>query len=101
MFELLTQPSGIVLEIAIVRAKVLMMQDNNDTDWEISENESEDLGESTLSSDIEEHDLDNQQEVLHLDQARREKIIRTTRVLLPKKRSCADTVIAGPSLPNL
>jgi hypothetical protein len=101
MFELPTQPSSIVLEIANVRAIILMKQDDDDTDREISENECEDLGESTLSSDIEEDDLDNQQEVLHLDQARRDKTIRTTRVPPPKKRSRADTVIARTSLPNL
>jgi len=101
MFELPTQPSSIVLEIANFRAIILMTQDDNDTDREISENESEDLGQSTLSSDIEEDDLDNQQEVVHLDQARRDKTIRTTRVPPPKKRSRADTVIARTSLPNL
>jgi len=101
MFELPTQPSSIVLEIANVRAIILMKQDDNDTDREISENESEDLGESTLSSDIEEDDLDNQQEVLNQDQARRDKTIRTTRAPPPKKRSRADTVIAHTSLPNL
>jgi hypothetical protein len=53
-----------------------MKQDDDDTDREeISDDESEVLGESTLSSDIEEDHLDNQQEVLHLDQARRDKII--------------------------
>jgi hypothetical protein len=78
-----------------------MKQDDNNTDPEISENESEDLGESTWSSDIEKDNLDNQQEVPHLDQARCEKTIRTTWVPLPKKRSRADTVIAHTSLPNL
>jgi len=78
-----------------------MKQDDDDSDWELSKDKSEDPGESTLSSDIEEDDLDNQQEVLPLDQARRDKSIRTTRVPLPKKRSRADTVIARTSLPNL
>ena len=50
---------------------------------------------------MEEDDLDNQPENLHLDQARRDKTIRTTRVPLPKTRSRADTVIARTSLPNL
>jgi len=101
MFELPAKPSSIVLEIANVRAIILMQQDDNNTDREISENESEDLRESTLSSDIEEDDLDNQQEVLHLNQARRDWTIRTTRVPLPEKRSHADTVIVRTSLPNL
>ena len=79
----------------------MMKQDDDDIDREISNDESEDLGESTLSSDIEEDDLDIRQEVLHLDQARRDKTIRTTRVPPPKKRSRADTVIARAPLPNL
>jgi hypothetical protein len=101
MFEHPTQPSSIVLEIANIRAIILMKQDDDDVDREISNDESEDLGESTLSSDIEEDDLDIRQEVLHLDQARRDKTIRTTRVPPPKKRSRADTVIARAPLPNL
>jgi hypothetical protein len=56
MFELPTQPSSIVLEIASVRATILTKQDDNHTDCEISENESEDREESTLSSDIEDDD---------------------------------------------
>jgi len=101
MFELLTQPLSVVLEIANVRGIILMTQDDNDTDREISEKECEDLGESTLSSDINEDDLDSQQEVLHLDQARRDKTIRTTVISPPKERSRADTVIARTSLPYL
>jgi len=101
MFEHPTQPSSILLEIANVRVNILLKQDDNNTDREISENKIEDLGESTLSSDIKEDNLDNQQEVLHQDQARRDKTIRTTRVPPPKNRSCADTVIARTSLPNL
>jgi len=49
MFEL--QPLCIVLEIANVRAIIHMKQDDDDTDREeISNDESEVLGESTLSS---------------------------------------------------
>jgi len=78
------------------------MQDDDDTDREeISDDDSEDAGESTLSSDIEEDNFDNQQEVLHLDQARRDELIRTTRVPLPKKQNHANTVFARTSLPNL
>jgi len=101
MFELPTQPSSIVLEIANVHAIVLMKQFAYDTDREISENKSENPGESTLSSDIEEDDLDNQPEFQQLDQERCDKTIQTTRIPLPKKRSRADTVIARTSLPNL
>ena len=42
-----------------------MKQDDDDTNQEITNNESEDIGESTLSSDIAEDNLDNRQEVLH------------------------------------
>jgi len=102
MFEVPTQPSSIVLEIANVRAIIVRMkQDDDDSDQELSADESENPGESTLSSDIKEDNLDNQQKVLHPDQARRDMSIRTTRVPLPKKQSRADTVIARTSLPYL
>jgi len=78
MFELPTQLLSIVLEIANVRAIIQMNQDDEDTDREISKDESEDAGESTLSSNIEEDDLDIWQEVRHLDHARRDKTIRPT-----------------------
>jgi len=100
MFEHPTPPSSIVFEIANMRAIILMKQDNDDIDWEISNEKSDDPGESTLSSVIKEDDLDIWQEVLHLDQARRDKTIQTTRDLLPKKWSCGDTVIACAPLPN-
>jgi len=76
------------------------MNQDDETDQEIGEDDSDDTGESTLSSDIEEDDLDHQPEVLHLGQARQDKSLRTTRVPLPKKQSHADTVIARPPLPN-
>jgi len=78
-----------------------MKHDDDDFNRGISEDEREDPGESTLSSDIEEDDLDNQQEVLHLDQACCDKPIRTTWVPLPKKRSHTDIVIAHTTLRNL
>jgi hypothetical protein len=101
MFKLPTQPSSIGLEIANFRGIIRKKQNDNNTDREISENESEDPGESTLSSDIEPDDLGNQKEVLHLDQARRDKTIQTTMVPLPMNRSRADTVLARTSLQNL
>jgi hypothetical protein len=61
-----------VLEIAVVRAIILASQDVDNIDLEISKDDSEDPGESTLSSNIEEDNLDNWQEVLHLDQACRD-----------------------------
>jgi len=90
-----------VLEIPKVRAIILMKQDDDDTDRVISNDTSEDPAESTWSSNIEEDNLDNGQEVLHLDQARRDKTIRTTRVPLLEKWSHADTVIDRTPLPNL
>jgi hypothetical protein len=55
------------------------------SDQQISDDDSEDTGESTISSEIEQDDLDHQQEVLHLGQACRDKELRTTWVPLPKK----------------
>jgi hypothetical protein len=78
-----------------------MKQDDDDIDREITTDKNEDLGESTLSSDIEEDDLDIRQEVPHLDQERRDKTLRTSMVPLPMKRSRADAVIARSPLPNL
>jgi hypothetical protein len=78
---------------------MLVKQNNDDTDREISNYECEDLGLCTFSSDIEEDDLDHWEEVLYLDQARRDMTMPTTSVPLPKKRSCADTVIARTPLP--
>jgi len=80
-----------------------MKQDDNtnhDISDEESEGENEDTGESLLSSDIKEDDLDHQQQVLLLGKARRDKLLRTTRVPLPKKWSRAVTMIAHPLLPN-
>ena len=99
--ELLTQPSSIVWEIANVRPITLMMPHGNDTDRDITDTQTEDIGKSTLPSDIEEDDLDNLQKVVHPHKARCDKTIRTTRVPQPKKRSGADTVISRTSLPNL
>ena len=57
--ELPTQPLSIVLEIANVSAIILLMKKHDeDTDWEISEDDSEDPGKSTMSCDIDEDDLD-------------------------------------------
>jgi hypothetical protein len=59
-----------------------MKQDDDDTNQEISNDKSEDLGALTMFSDIEEDHLHYRQQVLHLDQARRDKTIRATRVPL-------------------
>ena len=51
---------------------------------------------STMPSDIEDDDLDNQQEVLHQDQAHRDMTIRTTRV--PRQRNGAVPLLSLPAL---
>ena len=76
------------------------MNQDDKTDQEIADDDSEDTGESTISSDIEEDNLDHPQKFLHLCQARWDKSLRTIRVPLPKKWISADTVIAGPLLQN-
>jgi hypothetical protein len=100
MIEHPTLPSSMVLEIANDRTTILIQQEDDDTDQEITDNEREDTGESRLSSEIEDDDLNNQQEVLHLDQACCDKTIRTTMVPLRKKRSRWGTDIACTSLRN-
>jgi hypothetical protein len=77
----------------------LINQDDK-TDQKIGGVDSEDAGESTLSSNIEEYYLDHQQEVLHLGQARRDKSSGTTEVALAKELCRADAVRARPPLPN-
>jgi hypothetical protein len=63
------QPSCIVLEIANVRSILHVKQDHDVTDQEkISDNDSEKTGKSTWSSNIEDHNLVIQQEVIHLAQ---------------------------------
>jgi hypothetical protein len=73
---------------------------NDETNEDIGVEDTVDNGESTMSSDIEEHDVDNLQEVLHRGQARWDKSLRITRVPPPKNLSHADSVIARPPLPN-
>jgi len=100
-FKLPTQPSCIVLEITNVQAMIIINQNDDDTDWEIRNDECVNSQESTASSHIKNDDLDIQQEVSHLVQARRDKTIQSTNVPLAKKQSHANTVIARIPLPNL
>jgi len=65
-----------------------------------SEGEYEDTIESTWSTDIGEDDFDHQQELLPLGLVYRDKLLRTTRVLLQNKRSHVDTFVACPLLSN-
>jgi len=47
---------------------ISLLKQDDDADQKLSDDESEDPGESTLPSDIAEDDLDHQQEVLLLGQ---------------------------------
>jgi len=76
------------------------MNQDDKTNHVFGDGNSEDTGESTFSSNIEEDNFDHLQEVLYLAQARRDKSLRTTMVPLRKKRSLGDTVIAYPPFPN-
>jgi len=76
------------------------MNQDDETDQEIGDHKSEDTGASTLSSNLEDDDLDDQLKVLYLGQVRRDKSLHTSGVPLPKKRSPTDTVIACPPCSN-
>jgi hypothetical protein len=89
------------MEIANIPDIILMNHDDDDTDCKISNDTIDSPGQSTLSSNIEEHYLDIRHEILHLDQTRCDEKKGTTRVPLRKKRSCADSVMVCTSLPNL
>jgi len=78
----------------------MSVKQNNDTNQEISNDDSEDTGESTSSSYIQEDHLDHQQEVQLLRKACLDKTLWNTIVPLPQKQSCTDTNIARPPLPN-
>jgi len=77
-----------------------IMKQNDNTNQEISDNTSENTGESTWPADNKEDDLHYEQEVVHLGEVRWDKSLQTTRIPLPKKESCTDTFIAHPPLPN-
>jgi len=72
------------------------MKQDDEIYQEIGGVKSKDTRESTLSSDIKEDVLPQQQEVRHQGQADRHNSLPTTRVLLTKTQSHADTVIACP-----
>lgn len=96
-----TQPSSTELEIADVCTIILINDDDDHADREISDVNFTDLGASSLSSDIKEDYLDTQQDILPLEQVCSDMTIYTTRVPLPKQQSCTDTVIAHSILPTL
>jgi len=56
-----------MFEMANVRTITLKKQDDDNTNHKISDDNSDEPGESTLSSDIKEDHLDYQPDVLHLD----------------------------------
>jgi len=94
-------PSNVCHSIICLRASnsgwlispIALFKQDDDTDQGISDGEiegkSEQTRESTILTDIEEDDLDHQQEILPLGQARWDKSLRATRVALPKKRILA------------
>jgi len=82
-----TQPSSIVWEIADSHSIILVRKDDDETDWQISDDDSEGTGVSTLSSDIDEDDLEIQQLVRHVEQAHSDKTSTTIRIPLLKQPS--------------
>jgi len=60
---------------------------------EMNDDKSEVMGDSTLSFNFEEYNLEQQQQVLYHGQWCQDRISRTTQVQLPKKCSQADNVI--------
>jgi hypothetical protein len=78
-----------------------MKQDDDDINRDIRDLDNEDCRETSSSSDVEDHNLYNKQKIPHRDSACHYKIIHPTRVPLPMKQNCADTVIVRTSLPNL
>jgi len=102
VYELPTQPSSIVLQIANVWTIILMKHDYDNTEQEeICINYSEDFGDSTLLSNIEEDDLVNMQDVIYPDHTHHNMASRTLKYPLPKTQSSANTVIALTLLPDL
>jgi len=70
------------------------MRDHNNTDRDICDAESEATVESTFPSDIEEDKLNHKQEGFFLCHAHWDKLLWTTRVPLPKNKTCAENDIA-------
>ena len=79
---------------------ISLVKENDDTDWENGHDASEDTGESTIWSNIEEDDFNHQLDVLHLGKVHQNNSLQTTRVPLLEKRNSARTIIAHPPLPN-
>jgi hypothetical protein len=96
MFQLPTQLWTIVLRRANVWAAILMKQVDDDTNREISTDESKDHGEASFSSKIKGYNLDIWHEVLYLGQVRPHKRIYTTTV--PLRRHSAMLILSMPPL---
>jgi hypothetical protein len=60
------------------------MNKDDETEQKNGVDDSEDTGQSTFSSDIEEEDLEHQSEVQNLGQACGDQLLRITRGPLPK-----------------
>jgi len=93
MFEVLTQPLTSMLEMANVHTIIVTMQGDDKWEYMISDNETEDPRESTVSSVTQKDDLDHPLQILCLGEACHNKRSRSTRVTLPKTQSVADTLI--------
>jgi hypothetical protein len=90
-----------VLAIANVLTRIVLKQDNDDTDWEICDNGCESSRESTLVSDIEEDNVDKWHDDFDKDQVGHYKPLGTRRALQQRKRSNTDTAVAHTLLSNL
>jgi len=81
-------------------SQISVLNQNDKINQEIGDDDTEDTGEYTVSSDTEEDKLNHHQEVLHLRQTCRVKSVRTIKVPVWKKQSHANTVIPCPLGPN-
>jgi len=87
--------------MANVNSMISMGLNDDDTYCEVRHDETEEPGESTLSSDIEVDNLDNQQQVLYLYPVPHYETLWTTRVPLLKTQRHAATMIARTPLADL
>jgi hypothetical protein len=84
----------------LLMSLMLLLKQDDGINQKLSDDKSEDPGESTLLSDLKEDDSDYQQEVHLLGLGRWDKSLPTTRIPLQKTQSRSDTVIVHSPLPN-
>jgi hypothetical protein len=84
----------------LLMSLMLLLKQDDGINQMLSDDKSEDPGESTLLSDLIEDDSDYRQEVLLLGLARWDKSLPTTRIPLQKTQSRSDTVSVRSPLPN-